>query len=106
MANRETDFIDFPASCVIIAIAAPRHCQLGARTVFGSDLNKLFPLGQVTAAWQLLELVFTLAIAIVGGLTLGGLLALCTSPKKRLFSDDAHWRVPADYEAFVDEDEK
>jgi ammonium transporter Rh len=75
-------------------------------TVFGSDLNKLFPLGQVTAAWQLLELVFTLAIAIVGGLTLGGLLALCTSPKKRLFSDDAHWRVPADYEAFVDEDEK
>ena len=73
--------------------------------MYGSDLNRLFPLGAVTAAWQLLQLVFTLAIAILGGLVIGGIMALFTSQSKRLFSDEKHWRVPADFELTLDEDE-
>ncbi len=89
------------ASIVAIAIAFNDNPD---NTVYGQDLNRLFPLGQVTSGWQLLELVFTLLIAIVGGLVLGGIMAFFTSPKKHLFSDDAHWRVPSDYEAFVEDE--
>jgi len=91
------------SSIVAIAIAFNDNPD---NTVFGSDLNRLFPLGKVTAAWQLLELVFTLAIAIVGGLLIGGVMAFFTSQSKRLFSDEKHWRVPSDFEVTIDDEDQ
>jgi ammonium transporter Rh len=90
------------ASIVAIAIAFNDNPD---NTVYGQDLNKIFPLGQITAGWQLLELVFTLLIAIVGGLVIGGIMAYFTSKRRRLFADDEQWRVPSDYESFVEEDD-
>jgi ammonium transporter Rh len=72
--------------------------------VYGQNLNSFFALGQPTAAWQLLSLIITLVIALVGGLALGFIMYPLTKPSKRLFTDIQEWRVPADFEQTQDEE--
>jgi len=74
--------------------------------VFGQSLDSFFPKSTQTSVWMLLNLVITLAIALAGGVMLGGVLYFTTPAAKRLFSDENTWRVPSDFEILQEEGEQ
>mmetsp|Transcript_55547 Transcript_55547/g.136269 ORF Transcript_55547/g.136269 Transcript_55547/m.136269 type:complete len:651 (-) Transcript_55547:297-2249(-) len=88
------------ASVVSIAIAYDT-----SPFVYGQRLDELFPQGATTAAWHLASLLVTLLLAIPSGLVLGLVLAGCTSPTRRLYSDEVAWRVSGDFELSSTEDD-
>jgi len=71
---------------------------------YGTQLDKFFPLSTKTSVWMLLQLVITVAIAVVGGLLLGAMLYFLTPPSKVLFSDHQNWRTPSDFEVTQDDE--
>jgi len=72
--------------------------------VYGQSLDQFFPQSTQTSVWMLLNLVITLAIALAGGIMLGGVLFWTTAPTKRLYSDESSWRVPSDFELIQEEE--
>lgn len=65
---------------------------------YGQSLTGFFALGQATAAWQVLSLIITMVVALVGGLILGFAMYPATKTSKRLFSDQKEFRTPPDFE--------
>lgn len=90
------------ASIVAIAIA---YNNSDDGFVYGQSLDAFFGTKQPTSVWQLLSLVITLAISLFGGILVGGVLYFTTAPTKRLYSDEANWRVPSDFEITQEADE-
>jgi ammonium transporter Rh len=84
----------------IVSIAIAYDADSGSSpSVYGQELRDFFGEdGSDAAAWYLLSLLITLALASASGGLLGFIMSFFTKPNKNLYQDDSQFVVPGDFE--------